>query len=426
MVRQQSLLTIAFVFIVLSQAWGQRHKYEWEGVTKLPYGLNSDAEESKPLVAPDGSVVYFTRTFHPRNVGGKTGGQDIWFIDKDPHGYWNNPSNDINLNDEGNNTVVGISEDARTLYVMGTYKRKDQGKKTLHSSYRELEEWMPPEVVELPKLEFTGEFQDYWVSPEGDVLLISMNGPGSLGEEDLYISFLEAGAWTDPLHMGDSVNSIGYEFAPFLADHGKTLFFSSNMHNSMGEADIFVCRRKDDTYASWTEPHNLGEGINSNAFDAYFSISEKGDAYFVSNRDGGFTDLYVTGLVKRVPLTEASPPELARTEDVDEDDDPVIKAPMEDLGIVSEPVAEVVEVVKDPVIKKPVEPEVEEPVAHAVATASAIAVSTSAVVTSVGPPEAECVAARSELLVAHVVATGSSIAVATSAVVTSVGQLEAE
>jgi outer membrane protein OmpA-like peptidoglycan-associated protein len=92
------------------------------------------------------------------------------------------------------------------------------------------------------------------------------------------------GKWSKPMNLGNSLNSVGNEVSPFLASDGKTLYFSTNGYPGFGKNDIFVSRRLDDTWKNWSEPMNLGNKVNTNEWDAYFSTSAAGDyAYFVSS-----------------------------------------------------------------------------------------------------------------------------------------------
>jgi hypothetical protein len=51
---------------------------------------------------------------------------------------------------------------------------------------------------------------------------------------------LPNGEWSRSLNIGTLVNTIYDEDAPFLTADGKTLYFSSKGHNSMGGFDIFI------------------------------------------------------------------------------------------------------------------------------------------------------------------------------------------
>jgi hypothetical protein len=93
------------------------------------------------------------------------------------------------------------------------------------------------------------------------------------GDRDLYVSFMSNDStWSQPLNLADVINTAGEESAPFLASDDKTLYFSSNGFSGYGGTDIYVSRRLDDTWTSWSEPENLGPEINSPLEDLFFNI----------------------------------------------------------------------------------------------------------------------------------------------------------
>ena len=49
----------------------------------------------------------------------------------------------------------------------------------------------------------------------GDTLFFSSDMPGGFGRKDLYYSTYDGESWTDPINLGDKVNSAGDETFPF-------------------------------------------------------------------------------------------------------------------------------------------------------------------------------------------------------------------
>ncbi len=107
------------------------------------------------------------------------------------------------------------------------------------------------------------------------------------GSSDLYVSFLEKdGSWSEPKNLGQKINTTGSECCAFLAADDATLYYSTNGLNGFGSNDVYLARRLDDTWQNWSEPLNLGPPVNSDGWDAYYTIPAKGDyAYFVSGGD---------------------------------------------------------------------------------------------------------------------------------------------
>jgi hypothetical protein len=120
-----------------------------------------------------------------------------------------------------------------------------------------------------------------------------MNGEESRGNEDLYISLKNAkGEWTKPRNLGSTINTNGFEMAPFLTPDKRRLYFSSNGHPGYGSADIFYSDRLYESWEVWSAPKNLGLKINSPAFESFFSIYHDTVAFFSSNRNRDYCDIY--------------------------------------------------------------------------------------------------------------------------------------
>ena len=133
---------------------------------------------------------------------------------------------------------------------------------------------------------------------------MSMKDADSKGQEDLYVSLKNGnGEWSKPVNLGSAINTAGFEISPFLTTDKKRLYFASNGHPGLGDADIFYSDRLGNSWETWSVPVNLGDKINSKKFDAYFSIRDS-VAYFCSNRDGQFSDLYKASKQEVVDSTQ--------------------------------------------------------------------------------------------------------------------------
>ncbi|HEY7546407.1 MAG TPA: exo-alpha-sialidase, partial [Blastocatellia bacterium] len=45
---------------------------------------------------------------------------------------------------------------------------------------------------------------------------------------DLYVSYNDKGVWTRPENLGDTINSSAWDFSPKISPDGKYFFFTSN------------------------------------------------------------------------------------------------------------------------------------------------------------------------------------------------------
>jgi WD40-like Beta Propeller Repeat len=266
----------------------------FEEVTKLPSIINSDSEESMPLVSSDGRTMYFIRSFFRSNRGGKFAGQDIWMSQKEDS-IWSDATNHLGvLNNKKNNAVIGLGDDGITLYLLDSYGGTVHG---IAFSRFFNNKWTKPEKISIKGLSKDG-YIGFYMNPSFDVLLISMSKQDSYGNEDLYVSLKDStNRWSEPRNLGATINSSGYEISPFLSSDKKFLFYASDGHPGFGDADIFVSERLYNSWDIWSVPKNLGPVINSVHFDAYFSINKDSLIYFVSNKDNGYSDIFQSSLI---------------------------------------------------------------------------------------------------------------------------------
>lgn len=281
------------IFMLSLSRYTYAQEFEFQLSEKLDSVINSLAEEVKPLVSPDGTKMYFSRAFDDNNTGGKYAGLDIWTSKKIDGGYWTKPSNkSIPWNDKDGNVLIGIRQDQAVVYLSNSHSRQ----RGIQFSKKLTSGWTEPEAVKIPNLA-KGGIMDFYMTPDYNILLVSMVGEDSQGQEDLYVSLQKNGVWSKMVNLGATINTPGFEISPFLSSDGKFLFFSSDGHGGLGEADIFVSKRLYDSWDVWTQPLNLGKNINSEKFDAYLSVAPDSSVYFTSNRDGGFADIYTSKII---------------------------------------------------------------------------------------------------------------------------------
>ncbi len=288
---------ITLLFFTCHFTSGQN--YSFGPPERLNENVNSPSEESMPLLSPDGTKLYFVRTFYEGNSGGKFAGHDIWVSERSINGSWSPATNNLpNFNNLRNNAVIGTNIDATALLLINSYKANTVKIQGIARSIKIGNEWGKPYEIKISGLESDNSFVGFYMNKSENVLLISMNASNSIGQEDLYISHKnEDGQWTMPENLGATINTKGFEISPYLSDDGKTLFFASNGHSGYGDSDLFMSRRVYDSWVAWSKPINLGPHINSTGFDAYLTLHDNNEAFFVSTRDGEFADIYLSKVV---------------------------------------------------------------------------------------------------------------------------------
>jgi outer membrane protein OmpA-like peptidoglycan-associated protein len=118
-------------------------------------------------------------------------------------------------------------------------------------------------------------------------------GKGKKYDEDLFISKKVDDRWTAAVEL-KAVNTVYNEGSACISNNGKKLYFSRcNAPKGMGDCDLYEATLKKN--GTWGSIKNLGNKVNSTAWDSQPSLAHKGDTlYFSSSRLGGFgqTDIY--------------------------------------------------------------------------------------------------------------------------------------
>lgn len=313
------MIRLVLIFLLLGYycTLSNAQRIVYEDPRKLADGVNSQAEETMPLISADGSTLYFSRILFDENVGGETGGQDIWYCGAAEDGSWTKSKNDLaKLNNKFDNAIIGIGDDEKTFYLLNSYKKK--GKMGVSVTTMENRIWSVPTSLNIPGLESGGGFYGFYMHPKGNILMVSMEGSNSSGKEDLYVCLKgDDGKWSKPLHLGATINSEGFEITPFLDDETNNLYFSSDGREGLGSADVYVSERMDDTWTNWSLPENLKQPINSTGFDAYFSLNAEGDVFFASNRSGQLNDIFYSNAKRADPVivSESAQEQIQYTKD---------------------------------------------------------------------------------------------------------------
>ncbi|HTE30940.1 MAG TPA: OmpA family protein, partial [Chryseolinea sp.] len=182
------------------------------------------------------------------------------------------------------NTIQSVTPDGKSAIMVLGNKYLPNGKMLagVSVSTRVNGEWSSPKALNIINDYNFNEKANYFLTDNRQTLLMSVEREDSYGDRDLYVTFIKSDStWTEPLNLGDVVNSAGEESAPFLASDDKTLYFSSNGFSGYGGSDIYVSKRLDDTWTKWSEPENLGPEINSPLEDLFFNIPASSEnAYY--------------------------------------------------------------------------------------------------------------------------------------------------
>jgi OmpA-OmpF porin, OOP family len=269
-------------------------------IESLDKNVNSEYKELNPLLSPDGKTLYFSRSNHPENVGGVNDKEDIWYSELDSTGHWQLAKNmGPQFNNKGPNfvnTIRSITPDGKAaIMVLGNrYDNQNRMSAGVSITSNVSGSWSKPKALNIKNDYNLNEKANYFLADNRKTMLMSVQRADAHGDRDLYVSFMNADStWSEPLNLGDVVNTAAEESGPFLASDDKTLYFSSKGFSGYGGNDIYVSRRLDDSWKNWSEPENLGPEINSPLEDLFFNIPAASDyAYYSRGVTETNTDIF--------------------------------------------------------------------------------------------------------------------------------------
>lgn len=256
-------------------------------IINLGENINTQYREYGPLVTSDGSKLYFTSRRE-----GSTGKmlaedgmyyEDIYVSSNTSSGWSKARSIGAPLNTKLHDAIVGLSADGQTMYVY-----VDENGGDIYVSTLKGVKWQKPKNISENINQTSHESRACLSSDNRTLYFISGNNSKSIGGRDIFYSTIDRyGNWSKPINIGKPVNSEYDECDVFIHPDGRTLYFSSNGHNTIGGYDIFKTEK--DENGNWTEPQNLGYPINTPLDDVFFSITASGrNAYYTSVRNEGF------------------------------------------------------------------------------------------------------------------------------------------
>ncbi len=268
--------------------------------------INSQYADYGTVISADEEVMLFTSR-RANTTGGKMdpGINDYFediYISTKKDGKWT-PALNMGppINTDDHESTTGLSADGQKFLI---YIGKNNG--DLYESELKGTVWSKPDRMNKNiNTEFHESSACY--SPDGkSVYFVSDKPEGGLGGLDIYISTKdEKGRWGKAVNLGPTINTKYNEEGVFIHPDGKTLYFSSQGHETMGGYDIFKSVFDDNT-KTWSKPENLGYPVNTTDDDVFFVISASGKhGYYSSFNDKGFgeKDIYmVTFLGPEKPM----------------------------------------------------------------------------------------------------------------------------
>jgi outer membrane protein OmpA-like peptidoglycan-associated protein len=274
-------------------------------IESLPGDVNTVHEDHSPLLSSDESALIFTsKNQESTDRKEKKNGEffeNIYVVQLDGFQPTGDPENlSASLNTDRHDASIQLFENDSKMLL---YRINNGG--DIYQANRENGVWSEPKP--LGKSVNSNDYESSaFVMPDGKTMFFSSSRKSKNGTLNIYqTSIGKDGNWGEPVLLGPEVNSEDAdEDCPFITNNGKTIYFSSKGHNSIGGYDIFVSHWNE-SEKKWSEAKNLGMPVNSVEDDMYFVLDKSSThGYFSSFRAGGKggMDIYYVGKILPVIL----------------------------------------------------------------------------------------------------------------------------
>ena len=183
------------------------------------------------------------------------------------------------LNTQFHEATTCFSNDDKHIYFS---RMNEEGLMFIFESDYSEGEWTDAEPSFLNELE--SQSMHPTVLKDNSIIIFSSDRPGGYGLMDLYYSKFDNGNWSEPMNLGENINTKGNDVFPFLGQD-NFLFFSSDGYKKGSDLDIYKVRYSDEGFE---KPIVLPLPINSKYDDLSFILDFEGKSgFFSSNRPGG-------------------------------------------------------------------------------------------------------------------------------------------
>ena len=191
------------------------------------------------------------------------------------------------LNTSSNDVSGGLAFDGQRLLLF----KNEEGNNDVYESVLNGISWTKPirkmgEKLRGGNTEKDETFASYHPA---DVKVYYITDGGYSDNKNIYFSGVmnrERNLWGQGQSAGHEINTKFQEGSVYIHADGRTMYFSSKGHNTLGGYDIFVSYL--DELGHWGKPINLGYPINTSYDDLFYSATASGRyAYIASNRPGG-------------------------------------------------------------------------------------------------------------------------------------------
>ena len=252
--------------------------------------VNSGFDDYGVVLADNGKTMYFTSRRSNTLGGGLNPDDQLFYEDiyritwDEEMQEWDDVTNQIGkINTKGFDALNYLSADSLYAVVTLNTTMIDIDNKTRVSDIciskkNNKDGWNKAKPIDNKTINTSFFDGAATLTADGNTMYFVTDRKGEKSSTDIYVVEKIGKTWgtAKPLKV---VNTKGRETTPYITPNGQYLFFSSDGLEGMGGLDIYVCRNNG---GSWSDPVNLGAGINTVNNDSHFTYSEETKKAYVS------------------------------------------------------------------------------------------------------------------------------------------------
>ncbi len=242
--------------------------------------VSTENNEINSVFSPDGKEFFFAR---------RNGNKLLMYFSRKVDGIWTKPK-EFPYCEGTFNGDMNYSPDGKRLYYCSN-RKTDASLGDLDIWYSERTETGWAEPVNLGPPVNSSSSETYPVFTQNEGLYFGSNREGTRGDKDVYYSRFIDGKYTQPIPLGDAINSEYGEGDTYVTfDESFMVINSWGRPDGHGRGNLYISFKLAD--GTWSKAKNMGERINTEYLEFCPMLSPDGKYLFFTSHRRGNGDIY--------------------------------------------------------------------------------------------------------------------------------------